>query len=97
MRKHDTEGRLDDFSTQRPHSFEAGTRSSPLKRPAIPHILTIKIHAAPIHQKARPGRLPSAPDGLSDWWPHRAHNKRMHLSKPNRDARPGVAIDRLRS
>ena len=66
---------------------------------AIPHILIVKIHAVPIHQKARPGRLPSAPDGLSDWWPHRAHNKRLDLTDANRyGAGPGAsAIDRVRS
>ena len=66
---------------------------------AIPHILMVKIHAVPIHQEARPGRLPSAPDGLSDWWPHRAHNKRMDLTNAHRyGAGPGAsAMDRVRS
>ena len=28
---------------------------------------------------------------------HGVHNDRLQLTKPNRDARPGAAIDRLRS
>ena len=30
------------------------------------------MHVVPIPQEARPARFPSAPDGLSDWWSHRA-------------------------
>ena len=69
------------------------------KGQAILLILMVEIHAVPIHQKARPGRLPSAPDGLSDWWPHRAHNKRLDLTDANRyGAGPGAsAIERVRS
>ena len=43
------------------------------------------------------GRQPRAPDGLSDCCRTGVHNNRLQLTKPNRGARPGAAIDRLRS
>ena len=47
-------------------------RSHSLQVRAMPHILILKMHVVPIPQEARPARFPSGPDGLSDWWSHRA-------------------------
>ena len=65
---------------------------------AIPHTLILEINDVSIPQWARPGPLDQAArTGSQTVLAPGVHNDRLQLTKPNRDARPGAAIDRLRS